>query len=326
MESNKNWKRKISALGLSVVTVFSLSCPAFASSVNDVSSKAVALEQGMSVLESSGMSTDTIASLFTNEEVMEYADMEYIGSSETQYIKFSHDGSVASLTESEFIEGAAAETERREAAVQSILSSRATSIDKGEQLDKLADSFDGYLSWSLSVYRRYNVEETYHLIGSYEWETTPSALGNDVFAVTYNKNLTYCDDYAPSYSFYSKIYMLSGSTLTPVGHVSVDDEDRLTFDDGGVGVVQDLKEDVPSDGFGYSYVLENVTGQISYDVIVDNSSATAATVYAQYYHQKNETNVAISISIPLGGGISLSNSTYHEKATGNPRITFAVNE
>lgn len=326
METKRFWKRRISALGLSIVSIFSLSCPAFASSVNDVSANAAALEQGKSVLESSGMSADTIASLFTNEEVMEYADMEYIGSSETQYVKFSHDGSVSSLTESEFIEGATAEAERREAAVQSIMASRATSIDKGEQLEDLADSFDGYLSWSLSVYRRYNVEETYHLVGSYEWETAPSALGNDVFAVTYNSNLTYCDDYAPSYSFYSKIYMLTGGSVIPVDHVSFDDEDRLSFDDGGVSVVQDLKEDCPSGGMGYAYTTKNHAGQISYDVIVDNSSATAATVYAQYYHQKNEANVGISVSIPRGGSVSLSNSKNHEKASGNPHITFAVNE
>ena len=98
------------------------------------------------------------------------------------------------------------------------------------------------------------------------------------------------------------------------------------YDKGGASIIQDLATERPASGAGYVYKSENQMGSLSFNVEVASKASTGATVFATYYHRKNEKNLAISVSIPIGGSVSISDESSYEQIGNNPTITFALNK
>lgn len=251
---------------------------------------------------------------------------ELVATSDTQYIRVTPDGNAEVLSKSEFVSGAKVEAARREEAIKSIMSSRASEIAKGEELKKLQTSYNGYLSWYVKAYRTSLSTERYRLTGHYEWTTSPSTLGKDVFAVSYTNGLTHANNHNTAYSFQSKIYMLSGGKKLLAKNVNQTSTSNVVYDKGGASIIQDLATERPASGAGYVYKSENQMGSLSFNVEVASKASTGATVFATYYHRKNERNLAISVSIPIGGSVSISDESSYEQIGNNPTITFALNK
>lgn len=268
-----------------------------------------------------GVSSICIPKAFAAEGAVD----EMVATSGTQYIRVAPDGEVEAISKAEFLSGAKAEIARREEAVNAIMSSRASEIAKGEELKKLQTSYNGYLSWYVKAYRTSLSTETYRLTGHYEWTTSPSTLGKDVFAVSYSDGLTHANNHNTAYSFQSQIYMLSGGKKLLAKNVNQTSTSNVVFDKGGASIIQDLATERPASGAGYVYKSENQKGTLSFNVETNNKSATAETVFATYYHRKDEKNLSISVSIPVGGSVSVSTASSYEKVGNNPTITFALN-
>jgi hypothetical protein len=120
--------------------------------------------------------------------------------------------------------------------------------------------------------------------------------------------------------------MLSGGKKLLAKNVNQTSTSNVVYDKGGASIIQDLATERPASGAGYVYKSENQMGSLSFNVEVASKASTGATVFATYYHRKNEKNLAISVSIPIGGSVSISDESSYEQIGNNPTITFALNK
>lgn len=318
--------KKFVSILLSLTMLLAISIPASAATPN-VADQDVA--KGMKVLRSSGLTPDTIHDIYTDEQIAEYADLEFVAASDPQFIEVNPDGSCNTLSESTFNTQSAIEAEYQDEVIQQILSQRSSPLNPGDSIDSVKkSSFKGYLTWYIHVFRYATNTSQYHIAGYYKWVTSPSDLGNDVFAISFDDAFNLLDEKETGrpmvYTFYSKIYMLTAGQRQPVSHVDIDDPSRLISDVGGVAVIQNLNENCPSGGMGYSYTTKNQKGHIGFDVELSNSSSLNTTVIGTYFHQKNEKHVNISVSIPKGASASLSDSSWYDVASNNPTVSFGI--
>lgn len=259
------------------------------------------------MLLNAGWELAQIEDLISDKELLDYADVITVNSSEKKYYKVT-DTQTTELTESQcFYEI----NELKRDFITNLTTENsgisALSISPGDTLKDEIYTSDGYFTYFVQAY--YKGGGKFILSARYEWLISPKNLRIDVFGLghgnTLTKNISSSDVH---YVYKADIPDLTNGTTYPY-QTTVPDETKI--DAGGVVVKQKLNGDPTG---------VNHRGYLRYDAVTSESTVKAFEAFAEYYHQQGIYSVSPSISFPLGGGVSISNSSFFKLMSPNPHI------
>lgn len=271
-------------------------------------------ESAINVLHSSGWEQEEIDRIFTEKALLAYADTTLVATSE-KYYRVIEDENIEISKQYCIQEVEKVKAEREQQLMSYVIDG--TLLDKDE-----IKTSDGYLKYSVKVYKQNNVTGRYIVVGEYTWLIPPKNEKIDVFGVGHSSQLTQVGKSQDVYYTYSAdIYLWTSHGKKLDEEYTTHTPTKIAVDDGGTVVSQQLKQS--SSGEGYSYDVENHHGVIQYEVDINNAGTLSVSVFAEYLHQESAITISPSISFPApGGSISVTPQQIFKRMSPNPYLQF----
>ena len=302
-------KKQFKVFSMLLIIVMCLNCSAVSFASN--SSENLIIEEkhkkAISVLTNAGWEENDIYDMLSEEEILTYADVESVVTSEKKYYKVS-DTQTTEISENQ----CHYEINKIKKDFIANLTPQNSGISVcsmviGDTVKDETKTTDGYFTYYVQAYRKGSV--TFILSARYEWLISPKNRKIDVFGLGHDTNLTKNISSSDVHYVYKAdiTNLADGTTYT----YQTTNADEMKVGIGGVVVKQKLNSDPTA---------VNHRGYLRYDAVKNNSTATAFEIFAEYYHQQTTIQVSPVISFPSGGSISVSPSESFKFMSPNPHV------
>lgn len=306
----RNYKRILAVL---CTIALSLGLSVYAVAAESFTLKETQKEDAIQTLLEGGWTKEEIDDFMTDEALLQYAGATLVESSE-KYLKVSENG-VTEISKNVCLEEVK-EVQRQ--IVQEQMMIEMTPSVSPQAIDE-ETTHDGYMVLNVQAFLS-SVPSVYVLSARYEWLIEPDDRKVDVFGLGFSTQLTRTQE-TPYYVYKADVTKRLGAAVLEAWTYETSSGIR-TSDSGGVAYSQQLYEDT------YAYQMSeratNHRGYIQYKAKVNNTSATMASVYAEYFHQDTFFSVAPSVSYPWGASLSVTPSSKFVEMTPNPYLAFDV--
>ena len=194
---------------------------------------------------------------------------------------------------------------------------------------------NGYITVTATSVKYSSNPKNYKLSGRYEWTKMPTNRYTDYFAVSHSSGITeYPDTFYSvtkhSFDHYDWVYQNSGSikktknnTKSYVDKIDTEAKGNGKWEHagpGGYAITHTLHKDfTPSLSHpgttGIQEVYYGYKGYLAYDIYISNPTQPwGFNTYATLQHQYKTVVTGLSISIPLGGSLSLTPQSSFQNA------------